>query len=155
MTEADTPTATTAPTAPAAEAPRWRRGLIAVLVVLSCILAPLSVISVWTRNQLLDTSRYVENVTPLASNPAIIDAAAANATDALFESVDVEKEAQDALPKKAKFLAGPLTSALRQFTENAARDALASDAFQAIGDTHRLRRSAGLDHRKAAGREAN
>ena len=44
--------------------------LVATLVVLSCILAPLSVISIWTRNQILDTSRYVDNVTPLASNPA-------------------------------------------------------------------------------------
>jgi hypothetical protein len=127
-----TSTETTTAAAPARKAPRWRRALVAVLVVLSCILAPLSVISVWTRNQLLDTNRYVENVTPLASNPAIIDAAAANATNTLFDAINVQKEAKDALPKRAEFLAGPLTSALHQFTENAARDALASDAFQTV-----------------------
>ena len=120
------------PTESARKAPRWRRALVAVLVVVSCILAPLSVISIWTRNQILDTNRYVENVTPLASNPAIVDAAAANATNSLFGAIDVEKEAKDALPRRAKFLAGPLTSALHQFTENAAQDALESDAFQTV-----------------------
>jgi len=129
MTTTDTPTPATEK---AAKAPRWRRALVATLVVLSCILAPLSVISIWTRNQLLDTSRYVENVTPLASNPAIIDAAANNAANTLFKEVDVEARAKAALPKKAEFLAGPLTTALKGFTENAARDALASDQFQAV-----------------------
>jgi hypothetical protein len=129
MTTTETPTATPER---AKKAPRWRRALVAILVVLSCILAPLSVISIWTRNQLLDTSRYVENVTPLASNPAILDAAATNATSALFDSIDVEKEAKDALPDKAQFLAGPLTTALRQFTETAALRALESDQFQTV-----------------------
>ncbi|MGZ8753079.1 MAG: hypothetical protein ACXW1S_08855, partial [Acidimicrobiia bacterium] len=129
MTTTATPTPTTGPTA---KAPRWRRRLVAVLVVLSCILAPLSVVAVWTQNQMLDTTRYVENVTPLASNPAILDAAATNATNALFENVDVEAEIRDALPKRARLLAAPMTAAIRQFTERAAREALASDAFQTV-----------------------
>jgi hypothetical protein len=127
---------TTEPSTPSTEAakkaPRWRRALVAVLVVVSCILAPLSVISIWTRNQLLDTNRYVENVKPLASNPAILDAAAAEATNTLFDSIDVEQEAKDALPDKAQFLAGPLTTALRTFTETAALRALESDQFQEV-----------------------
>lgn len=127
MTTTETPT-----TEPTATAPRWRRTLVAVLVVLSCILAPLSVVAVWTQNQMLDTTRYVENVTPLASNPAILDAAATNATNALFENVDVEAEIRDALPKRARLLAAPMTAAIRQFTERAAREALASDAFQTV-----------------------
>lgn len=128
----NTPEASTTTAKPAPRAPRWRRALVAVLLVASCILAPLSVISVWTRNQLLDTHRYVENVTPLASNPAIIDAAAADATNTLFDAINVQKKAKDALPKPAQFLAGPLTNALHQFTENAARDALRSNAFQTV-----------------------
>jgi len=129
MTTSETSTATTEASR---KAPRWRRGLVAILVVVSCILAPLSVISIWTRNQLLDTSRYVDNVTPLASNPAILDAAAADATNTLFDSIDVEKEAKDALPDRAQFLAGPLTAALRGFTETAALRALESDQFQQV-----------------------
>lgn len=116
----------------AQRAPRWRRVLVAVLVVVSCILAPLSIVAIWSRNQILDTNRYVENVTPLASNPAIIDAAATNATNALFAQVNVEKVAEDALPARADFLAGPLTTALHEFVEKAAVNALESDEFKTI-----------------------
>lgn len=112
--------------------PRWRRILVAVLVVISCILAPLSVVAIWSRNQILDTNRYVDNVAPLASDPAIIDAAATNATNALFRQVNVEKLAEDALPDRADFLAGPLTTALHGFVEKAAVNALESDQFKAI-----------------------
>jgi hypothetical protein len=129
MTTTETPTTTTKP---APKAPRWRRALVAVLVVLSCILAPLSVVSIWTRNQLLDTSRYVENVTPLASNPAILDAAASQATNTLFENINVEAKVKDVLPRRAAVLAGPLSSALHQFTETAALKALQSDQFQTV-----------------------
>lgn len=135
MTTTETPTPATEPakTAESAnKAPRWRRALVAVLVALSCILAPLSVVAVWTRNQLLETERYVENVTPLASDPAILDAAALNATAALFDNVDVEQEIRDALPRRSRQLASPLTALIRQFTERAAREALGSDAFQTI-----------------------
>lgn len=49
----------------------WRGSVATLLIVLGCILAPVSVLSVWTANQVSDTSRYVANVAPLASNPAI------------------------------------------------------------------------------------
>ena len=43
----------------------WRAPVSAVLIVLGCILAPLSVIGIWTANQVSNTNRYVENVSPL------------------------------------------------------------------------------------------
>jgi hypothetical protein len=42
-----------------------------LLIAMGCLLAPLSVLGVWTANQVSDTSRYVENMAPLATNPAI------------------------------------------------------------------------------------
>ena len=42
-----------------------------MLIVLGCILAPLSVIGIWTANQVSNTNRYVENVSPLIHEPAI------------------------------------------------------------------------------------
>lgn len=96
------------------------------------ILAPLIVVTTWTRNQILDTNRYVANVGPLASDPAIVDAAAADATDALFKAVNVEKRIDKALPDSAGVLASPLTDVIRGFTEDAARRAIESDQFQTI-----------------------
>jgi len=37
----------------------WRTPAAALLIILGCILAPLSVLGVWTANQVSDTSRYV------------------------------------------------------------------------------------------------
>jgi len=51
--------------------PGWRGPVATVLIVLGCILAPVSVLAVWTANQVSDTNRYVENVAPLIHEPAV------------------------------------------------------------------------------------
>ena len=65
----------TKPAAPPAPRTRrkggWRAPVSAVLIVLGCVLAPLSVIGIWTANQVSNTNRYVENVSPLIHEPAI------------------------------------------------------------------------------------
>jgi hypothetical protein len=59
----------------AAPAPRRRRGwrapVAAILIVAGCLLAPVSVLAVWTASQVSDTGRYVANVEPLIQDPAI------------------------------------------------------------------------------------
>jgi hypothetical protein len=52
----------------------WRALVAALLIVAGCVLAPLSVVAVWTANQVSDTSRYVANVEPLIKDPAIQNA---------------------------------------------------------------------------------
>jgi hypothetical protein len=117
---------------PKPRAPRWRRWTAGFLIVLSCILAPLSVVSIWVRNQLLNTDRYVETVKPLASNPAIIDTAATQITNTLFDNVNVQQAAEDALPPRADFLAAPLAAGLEQVVQRAAVKILSSDQFQTV-----------------------
>jgi hypothetical protein len=112
--------------------PRWRRILVATLVVISVVLAPLALLSVFVRNQLLDTDTYVDTVAPLASDPDIVETAANRLTTRLFNAVDVEQEAKEALPERAAFLAGPLADGLEQFTREAALRFLESDEFQRI-----------------------
>ena len=51
--------------------PRWRRALVATLVILSVILVPLAGLSVWVRNLVLDTDKYVETVEPLGQRLGI------------------------------------------------------------------------------------
>ncbi len=117
---------------PKSRAPRWRRWTAGFLIVLSCILAPLSVVSIWLRNQLLNTDRYVETVAPLASNPAVIDTAATQITNALFDNIDVQKVIEDAAPPRLDFLAAPLASGLRTVVDRAAVRILSSDQFDTI-----------------------
>jgi hypothetical protein len=60
-----------------------------LLIVLGCVLAPLSVVAVWTRNQVTNTDRYVATVAPLASDPAIQKAIADQVTAQVLTYLDV------------------------------------------------------------------
>ena len=68
----------------------WRTPVAALLIILGCILAPLSVLGVWTANQVSDTSRYVANVTPLIHDPAIQNALTNRLTNEIVAKIDVK-----------------------------------------------------------------
>jgi hypothetical protein len=52
----------------------WRAPVATVLIVIGCLLAPISVLGVWTANQVSNTDRYVANIEPLIHDPAIQNA---------------------------------------------------------------------------------
>jgi hypothetical protein len=112
--------------------PRWRRALVASFVILSVVLVPLAGLSVWVRNLVLDSDKYVETVAPLAKNKAITDLVAKRATDRLFQQVDVAAQAKEALPDRAQFLAGPISSGVETFTREAATRALETEQFATV-----------------------
>ena len=68
----------------------WRTPAASLLIILGCILAPLSVLGVWTANQVSDTSRYVANVAPLIHDPAIQNALTAKLTSEIVTRIDVK-----------------------------------------------------------------
>ena len=101
----------TAPAAPvpppvvAARPPRqrWRSVVATFLIVIGCILAPLSVVAVWAKNQVTDTDRYVTTVAPLARDPAIQAAVTDKITAEIFARLDVKaitNQAVDALANR-------------------------------------------------------
>jgi hypothetical protein len=96
------------------------------------VLVPLAGLSVWVRNLVLDTDKYVETVAPLGKEKAITDLVAERATDRLFKQVDVAAEAKDALPERAQFLAGPLSTGVETFVREAATRALATEQFATV-----------------------
>ncbi|MFI5053513.1 MAG: hypothetical protein ACHQDE_04055, partial [Acidimicrobiia bacterium] len=134
-TQAETPTETPTETpAGSSETPRWRRVVSIVLLVVGFILIPLSAVALWSRNQLLNTDRYVETVSPLAGN-ADIQAAVATATvNALFAQVDAKSKIESALPSRADFLGAPLTTAIENYAIKVANKLLASSEFQKLWD---------------------
>ncbi|MBV9095589.1 MAG: hypothetical protein JO132_17245, partial [Streptosporangiaceae bacterium] len=67
----------------------WRAPVATLLIVLGCVLAPLSVLGVWTANEVSDTGRYVANVTPLISSPPIQNALTGKVTDAITSNLNV------------------------------------------------------------------
>ena len=52
----------------------WRFPVALVFILVGCLLAPISVLAVWTANEVSSTSRYVDNVEPLVHNPAVQNA---------------------------------------------------------------------------------
>jgi hypothetical protein len=69
---------------------RWRAPVAVVLIVIGCILAPLSVVAVWTANQVSSTDRYVANVAPLIHEPSIQRAMTDNITSQITTRLNVQ-----------------------------------------------------------------
>ena len=69
----------------------WRTPLAVLLIILGCVLAPLSVLGVWTANQISDTNTYVANMAPLIKDPAIQNALTNKLTNEIVTKIDVKR----------------------------------------------------------------
>lgn len=123
----------------------WWAVSAAILITVACVLAPLSVTSVWASNVLSDTDQYVETVAPLADDPAVQDAIANEVTTAIFTNLDVEAVTTDALetiaaqpdipPRVAAALPGlavPIVNGVESFTRDQVETLLASPQFATL-----------------------
>jgi hypothetical protein len=120
---------------------RWRSVVATLLIVIGLILAPLSVVAVWTKNLVTDTDRYVTTVAPLADDPAIQNAIADKITAEIFTHLDVAgitNQAVDALAERGlpplvatqlHALSEPLSSGVEGFVRTEVGKVTASDAF--------------------------
>jgi hypothetical protein len=107
----------------------WRTPVSALLIVIGCILAPLSVIGVWTANQVSDTNRYIQNIEPLIHEPAIQNALTDKITVAITSRLNVTartNQAADLLTSKGlarvgtllKTFSGSLASAVNGYVHS-------------------------------------
>ncbi len=103
-----------------------------MLVFLASLLALVSILVVFARNEILDTDTYIATVGPLASDPAIQSAVAGAVSRQLVEKVDVQNRVSNALPEKAGFLAAPITSSLESLTHQVALKFVQSSAFEKL-----------------------
>jgi hypothetical protein len=120
---------------------RWRTIVATLLIVVACVLAPLSVAAIWTRNQVTNTDRYVATVSPLASDPAIQAAITDQITTQVFTYIDVQgltNQAVDALAERGltpaladqlRALAVPIANGVQSFTRSQVARVVESDAF--------------------------
>jgi hypothetical protein len=120
---------------------RWRTVVATLLIVVACVLAPLSVVAMWTRNQVTNTDRYVATVSPLASDPAIQNAIADQITAQVFTYIDIRgltTQALDALSSRGlspqvtrqlEAFSVPIANGVQSFTRDQVGKVVASDAF--------------------------
>ena len=112
---------------------RRRRHIAALLlVVLGSALLPVSVLTVWVRNQVFDTDRYLETVETLASDPTVKSAVANRISEAVSKEADFKTLAQEALPAEASFLAGPIAAGADSLIDTAAKKLVDSEQFQKL-----------------------
>lgn len=121
-----------------------RKTASAVLIVLTCVLVPVALLTVWVHDIALDTDRYVATVSPLASHAAIEDAAVKRITSAADVRVDGSQAAADiatwlqsqGLPPRAaqslKGLGPQLDSAVNDTVEKVATRFVRGDRFERI-----------------------
>jgi len=118
----------------------WRGPVATLLIVLGCLLAPVSVLAVWTATQVSDTSRYVENVTPLVHDPAVQGALTDKITSAITTRLDVTSAVNSAasalgsngLPRLDTLLRGSapaISSALAGFIHGQVHKMVTGPAF--------------------------
>ncbi|MGC4112819.1 MAG: hypothetical protein QM747_20830 [Nocardioides sp.] len=101
----------------------------AVLVVLGCILAVVSVLAVWGRDQVLDTDSYLATVGPLASNRVVQDDVATRVTAVIDRRIDAAAEKR--LPKGAH-VPRPVNAAVHKLVADQAHSYVRSSAFQTL-----------------------
>jgi LPXTG-motif cell wall-anchored protein len=136
----------TAPPPPPARPPRhfrWASLGSAVLLVLGLLLVPVSVLAVWTNNQVSNTDRFVATVSPVAADPAVQTALADRITTEIFNRLDVQQLANqgvDALAaqglpppvvERLHDLTGPVAEGVRNFVRGKVGELVASPGFVA------------------------
>lgn len=111
---------------------RVRRGLVGLLVALSCLLVVLSTTVVWAHRTLLNTDTFVGTVSPVFQHPEVDTAVATRATDQLFTELRLQSRLRGALPPKAGFVAAPITNAAEGYVTQKLATALGSERFQKL-----------------------
>lgn len=106
-----------------------RRFTALTLALIGCLLAVVSVVAVWSRNQLLDTDRYLTSVAPLASDPVIQQEVANKVADAINKQIDATGRAGSALPER---LASKVGGTVDQFVQRQALTFTQSPAFASL-----------------------
>jgi hypothetical protein len=132
-----------AASAPARRGSRWRALVSAVLIILGCILAPVSVLGVWAANQVSNTDRFVANMEPLIHEPAVQSALSARITAEIESRIDLpalitstsSQLASAHLPRLAQLIdnfSGPIESGIDSAIGTAVSRVVASPAMGTI-----------------------
>jgi len=122
---------------------RWRAPVASLLIVLGCVLAPLSVAGVWAAQQVSNTDRFVANMQPLIHEPAIQSALSARISTQIESRINVPALVDTAssqlasahLPRLSQLVqsfSGQIESGVNSAIHTAVSRAVASPAVAAL-----------------------
>jgi hypothetical protein len=109
-----------------------RTVIAGLLVALFAILLPITTVVAWSHRTVLDTGTYIHTIEPIGRDPAVTAAASREITNQIFTALDVPAAVTDALPPKASVLAGPISSGVHDYVQQAVDRVLQSSAFQTL-----------------------
>jgi hypothetical protein len=110
-----------------------RSTIVVVLLVVGTLLAFVTPVAIWGRNQLLNTDRYVATMAPLASNPEVQNGVIKIVTEQVQPYVDVSSVLKENLPPRlATTITGPLNSALQNVVNTIVTKFVQSDVFPTL-----------------------
>jgi hypothetical protein len=111
---------------------RIRRYSVGALVVIFSILLPVTFLTAWAHNLVINDSGWNSTIGPLADHPVVTAAAAAEITDQIYAAVNPQQQLEAALPPRASFLAVPLANAAKGYVQQAVTRVLQSPQFRAL-----------------------
>ena len=94
----------------------WRAPVSVILIVLGCILAPISVVGVWAHSEVSNTDRWVATVEPLIHDPNIQNALTDKVTNAIIQQLDLSGRINQAAAELNSRGLTHISSLLTQFS---------------------------------------
>ncbi|MBW4061519.1 hypothetical protein HJC99_03055 [Candidatus Saccharibacteria bacterium] len=110
----------------------WRTNLSTALLALALIVIVPTGMVIWLNRTVLQPSDYIKTVGPVIQAPEVQLAIQKTATDQLFAHVDVNSLVSNALPPQAQFLAGPISSQVKTYTNTTIGTIVASPQFAKV-----------------------
>lgn len=126
---------------------RARSVLSALCIVIAAILVPVSIVSAWTRVQLVDEEAFVATLAPLSSDPAVQGLIVDETMEAIADQVDFDALTAEVfsavtdlgLPPRAasalELLQQPAAAGLESLVQTTVTRVVASDAFTDVWAT--------------------
>lgn len=117
---------------PEQKSARARTNWALVIAVVSALLFAVAVPALWLNRVVFDTETWVETVAPLAQDPAIQDAVAAAASDAIIEQLDATARLEALLPDQLDQFAPMLASSVEGAIRSQAVNIVRSEQFATV-----------------------
>jgi len=106
---------------------RLRRVVAGLLCALIVLLVPVAAVSVWARNQLLDTDAYLRTVGPVIEEPAVQQALASAAAGAVMDRIDISSRLGPDTPAILRPIALGAVAQLEPYVERIALRVVGAD----------------------------
>lgn len=125
----DQPTQPAGPSALGRSVRVLRRGLTWILIVLVAVGVLGTTVAFWADQTLFDTDRYVATVSPILTDPAVIEAVSTDVSASIVQETGIQKVVEGVLPADLTGLADVVVQGLQDTIRQAIATFMSSEQF--------------------------